>query len=231
MGVSLPDTDDTGRRAPRSAAPGGMVLKMTEPLAGMRFDLLIGLAILERTPGVADALLSNLPVEWTTGNEGGETWSPFDVVGHLIDGEMTDWMPRVRIILEQGARRRFDPVDRFVHIARNKGRSLNDLLVEFRAAPNEESQRAARAGPDRGAAPAHGRASRVRQRHPRAAAGDVGGARPWSPGADHPCHGEAVSRGGRAVGGLFAGAAPVMCETLRPRLSSKWTRSKSRVSC
>ena len=109
-----------------------MVLKMLEPLAGMRFDLLMGLAILERTPGVADALLSNLPVEWTTGNEGGETWSPFDVVGHLIDGEMTDWMPRVRIILEQGARRRFDPVDRFVHIARNKGRSLNDLLVEFR---------------------------------------------------------------------------------------------------
>jgi hypothetical protein len=129
--VSLPDTDDTDVGLPLTA-PGGMVLKMREPLAGMRFDLLMGLAILERTPGVADALLSNLPVEWTTGNEGGETWSPFGVVGHLIDGEMTDWMPRVRIILEQGARPRFDPVDRFVHIARNKGRSLNALLVEFR---------------------------------------------------------------------------------------------------
>ena len=131
MAVSLPDTDEP--------AIGLLVCctrwygaQMTQPSPGMRFDLAIGLAILERTPGVADALLSNLAVEWTTGNEGGETWSPFDVVGHLIDGEMTDWMPRVRIILEQGARRRFDPVDRFVHIARNKGRSLNDLLVEFR---------------------------------------------------------------------------------------------------
>ena len=72
----------------------------------MRFDLPIGIAILERTPGVMDALLSNLSVEWTTANEGGETWSPFDVVGHLIDGDMTIWMPRVRIILEQGPRRR-----------------------------------------------------------------------------------------------------------------------------
>jgi hypothetical protein len=105
---------------------------MTQPPPGMRFDLTTGLAVLERTPAVIDALLSDLPAEWTTGNEGGETWTPFDVVGHLIDGELTDWMPRVRIIVEQSARRRFDPVDRFVHISRNKGRALDELLAEFR---------------------------------------------------------------------------------------------------
>ena len=69
----------------------------------------------------------------------GETWSPFDVVGHLIDGELTDWMPRVRIIVEQGAGRRFEPVDRFVHISRNKGRALDQLLAEFAPAASEES--------------------------------------------------------------------------------------------
>lgn len=105
---------------------------MTEQPPGMPFDLRNGIAILERTPGVIDALLSDLAAEWTTGNEGGETWSPFDVVGHLIDGELTDWMPRVRIIVEQGAGRRFEPVDRFVHISRNKGRSLDQLLTELR---------------------------------------------------------------------------------------------------
>jgi hypothetical protein len=105
---------------------------MTEYVPGMPFDLLKGAAILERTPAVVDALLSDLAPDWTTRNEGGETWSPFDVVGHLIDGELTDWMPRLRIILEQGSRRRFDPVDRFVHISRNKGRRLDELLTEFR---------------------------------------------------------------------------------------------------
>src|SRR4051794_36782803 len=84
---------------------------MTEHLPGMPFDLPKSVAILERTPAVVDALLSDLAAEWTTRNEGVETWSPFDVVGHLIDGELTDWMPRLRIILEQGPRRRFDPVN------------------------------------------------------------------------------------------------------------------------
>ena len=131
MAVSLPDTDEPAIGLP-VCCTRWYGAEMTQPSPGMRFDLPMGLAILERTPGVVDVLLSNLPVAWTAGNEGGETWSPFDVVGHLIDGEMTDWMPRVRIILEQGPRRRFDPVDRFVHITRNKGRSMNDLLIEFR---------------------------------------------------------------------------------------------------
>jgi DinB family protein len=97
----------------------------------MDFDLRDGIAVLERTPQVLEALLSGLPERWTTGNEGAHTWTPFDVVGHLIDGELTDWMARLHIILQQGPSRRFEPFDRFRHISRNKGRMLNDLLAEF----------------------------------------------------------------------------------------------------
>ena len=68
---------------------------------------------------------------WARGNEGPDTFSPFDVVGHLIDGEETDWIPRARIILAQGAARRFDPYDRLRHRSRNAERSLGSLLAEF----------------------------------------------------------------------------------------------------
>jgi hypothetical protein len=98
----------------------------------VNFDLDQGLAILERTPLVLEALLSGLPDGWTTHNEGADTWSPFDVVGHLIDGELTDWMARLHIILSQSPSGRFEPFDRFRHISRNKGRTLSELLAEFR---------------------------------------------------------------------------------------------------
>jgi hypothetical protein len=98
----------------------------------MKFDLGQGIAVLERTPAVLECLLSNLPGAWATRNEGGESWSPFDVVGHLVDGELTDWMARLQIILAQGSNRRFAPVDRFAHLSRNKGRGLDELLREFR---------------------------------------------------------------------------------------------------
>lgn len=81
----------------------------------MDFDLAQGVAILERTPAVIRHLLGDLPSGWTAPNEGPETFSPFDVVGHLIDGEETDWMARARIILAQGPDRRFTPFDRFRH--------------------------------------------------------------------------------------------------------------------
>jgi DinB family protein len=98
----------------------------------MNFDLPDGVAVLERTPQVLEALLPGLPEQWIAGNEGADTWSPFDVVGHLIDGELTDWMARLHIILQQGPSRRFEPFDRFRHISRNKSRTLSDLLAEFR---------------------------------------------------------------------------------------------------
>jgi hypothetical protein len=97
----------------------------------MTFNLYHGIAVLDRTPLVLDALLQGLPEEWTRSNEGADTWSPFDVVGHLIDGELTDWTERLHIILAQGPNRRFEPFDRFRHVARNKGRTLTDLLAEF----------------------------------------------------------------------------------------------------
>ena len=75
----------------------------------MDFDLSTGIAVLERTPATLRAMLAGLPPAWIDATEGPDTWSPFDNVGHLIHGERTDWIPRARIILAQGADRRFTP--------------------------------------------------------------------------------------------------------------------------
>lgn len=88
-------------------------------------------AILSRTPATVDALLRGLPDGWIGAHEGGETWSPFDVIGHLIHGEQTDWMPRVKMILEQGEDTAFDTFDRFAQFTASQGRSLASLLDEF----------------------------------------------------------------------------------------------------
>lgn len=87
--------------------------------------------ILARTPATLRALLADVRPFWARGTEGPDTFSPFDNVGHLIDGEETDWMPRARIILSQGKNRRFEPYDRFRHRTRNATRSLDSLLDEF----------------------------------------------------------------------------------------------------
>ena len=89
------------------------------------------MAILARTPATLDALLRGLPDGWIAAHEGGETWSPFDVVGHLIHGELTDWVPRAKIILEHGEARAFDKFDRFAQLALSEGRTLSSLLDEF----------------------------------------------------------------------------------------------------
>jgi len=88
-------------------------------------------SLLARTPGTLRALLLDVGEEWARGTEGPDTFSPFDNIGHLIDGEETDWMPRARIILAQGKNRTFEPYDRFRHRARNAGRTLDSLLDEF----------------------------------------------------------------------------------------------------
>lgn len=97
----------------------------------MNFELDRSIEVLSRTPGALQALLGDLSASWTRGNEGPDTFSAFDVVGHLIDGEETDWIPRARIILAQGPDPRFQPYDRFRHRTRNAGRSLEALLTEF----------------------------------------------------------------------------------------------------
>lgn len=97
----------------------------------MDFDLTTGLAVLERTPRTVRALLEGLPAPWTDATEGGETWSPYTVVGHLVHCEREDWIPRARIIREQGPDRRFTPLDRFAQFRESQGKSLPDLLDEF----------------------------------------------------------------------------------------------------
>ena len=97
----------------------------------MDFDLHDGIAVLERTPATLRALLTGLPDAWTTATEGPDTWSAYDIVGHLIHGERTDWIPRARIILAQGPERRFGPYDRFAQFHESQGRSLSELLEEF----------------------------------------------------------------------------------------------------
>lgn len=97
----------------------------------MDFDLELSLDVLGRTPPTLRALLGGVADPWARATEGPETFSPFDVVGHLIDGEETDWIPRARIILAQGANPAFEPYDRFRHRTRNVGRTLASLLEEF----------------------------------------------------------------------------------------------------
>jgi DinB superfamily len=95
------------------------------------FSLAEAVAVLTRTPATLDALLRGLPNTWVHCNEGKDTWSALDIVGHLICGERTDWMPRVRIILENGEARPFDPFDRFAQSRESQGKSLEQLLDEF----------------------------------------------------------------------------------------------------
>lgn len=97
----------------------------------MTFDLDQSIAVLQRSPATLRALLEGVGAPWVRGTEGPDTFSPFDVVGHLIDGEETDWIPRARIILAQGPDLRFEPYDRFRHRTRNAGASLESLLTEF----------------------------------------------------------------------------------------------------
>ncbi|MGE0481047.1 MAG: DinB family protein [Phycisphaerae bacterium] len=97
----------------------------------MNFQLADAVAVLGRTPGVLHTLLGNLPEPWITNNYGPQTFSPFDVVGHLIHGERTDWMPRVRLILEHGPAKPFQPFDRYAMIEQNKGKSIGELLETF----------------------------------------------------------------------------------------------------
>lgn len=96
----------------------------------MDFDLRAGMAVLERTPDAMRAMLAGLPAAWIEGTEGPETWSPYIIMGHLIHGERTDWIPRARIILAHGENRRFVPFDRFAQLREAK-KSLDELLNEF----------------------------------------------------------------------------------------------------
>jgi len=97
----------------------------------MELELQHAMEILGRTPSTLDSMLRGIPEPWLIQNEGPETWNPCDVVGHLIHGEETDWIPRARIILEHGEARAFEPFDRVAMFEKSKGKSIAELLDVF----------------------------------------------------------------------------------------------------
>lgn len=105
------------------------------------FSLVKSIEILERTPNVLSQLLNGLSSDWTSVNEGGETWSAYDVVGHLIHGDQTDWMVRIELILSEKEDKRFVPFDRFAQFENSKGKSLNQLLDEFKLIRNSNLEK------------------------------------------------------------------------------------------
>ncbi len=98
----------------------------------MTFDINKSIEILERTPLVLEVLLDGLSDEWTKNNEGPESWSPYDIVGHLIHGEKTDWVTRAKVILSESENKTFTPFDRFAQLQTNQQTPLKDLLKAFK---------------------------------------------------------------------------------------------------
>ena len=103
----------------------------------MNFTLEKSIEILEGTPGVLNIMLQNISADWTSNNEGGDTWSVHDIIGHLIHGEKTDWIPRAEIILSEKDDKTFKPFDRFAQFEESKGKSLKQLLNEFTILPKK----------------------------------------------------------------------------------------------
>ena len=97
----------------------------------MEFRLSDTIKLLSATPGVLKTYLSSLPSDWLMLNEGGESWSPYDIVGHLIHGEKTDWIPRLKIILSDNPNKTFEPFDRFAQMNMDNKISIVKLLEEF----------------------------------------------------------------------------------------------------
>ena len=97
----------------------------------MEYSIDKSLEILEQTPKTLDSFLRNLSDEWVFCNEGVNTWSAFDIIGHLIHGEKTDWIPRIKIILEDSKHKTFEAYDRFAQFENSKGKSLKELLNAF----------------------------------------------------------------------------------------------------
>jgi len=127
-------------------------------MPGIPFDPADAVRILGGTPDTLEALFRQIPESWTLAHEGGDTWSPFDVLGHLIHGDETDWIPRARWILAEGTSRPFEPFDRLAQFETSKGKTTAELLVTFRAlrgANLQELRDLLHGGPDLDAEGAH----------------------------------------------------------------------------
>jgi len=110
----------------------------------MKFDLNRATEILRQTPYTLSRMLEDLSPEWTESKGNSENWSPYDVIGHLIHGEETDWIPRAEIILALGENRTFVPYDRIAQFQKSKKTSLADLLTEFAHARNNNIEKLGR---------------------------------------------------------------------------------------
>lgn len=98
----------------------------------MQFDFERSIDVLSRTPDVIEKMLKGIHADWANANEGENTWSPFDIVGHLIHGDETDWVPRMDVILSDDGDKKFKPFDRFAQFEKSKNRSMESLLGEFK---------------------------------------------------------------------------------------------------
>lgn len=98
----------------------------------MKFEISKSLEILNRTPIILESMLIGLSEEWLRNNEGENTWSPYDVIGHLIVGEKTDWIPRAKIMLSDSENKTFEPFDRFAQMNDDQNRPIEELLSEFK---------------------------------------------------------------------------------------------------
>ncbi len=99
----------------------------------MDFNLSKSLEILQRTPDTLFAILQGISSDWTHNNEGGDTWSVYDIIGHLIHGEKTDWIPRIEIMLSDNKDKTFESFDRFAQFEESKDKTLAALLAEFKS--------------------------------------------------------------------------------------------------
>jgi len=97
----------------------------------MKFSIDKSIEVLSRTPELLNTMLRDISPEWSAVNEGGESWSAYDIIGHLAHGERTDWIPRARLILSDKPDKSFIPFNRFAQFEESKGKSLNQLLDEF----------------------------------------------------------------------------------------------------
>lgn len=98
----------------------------------MKFSLEKSIEILERTPAILELYLNDLSQDWIKNNEGENTWSPYDIIGHLVHGEKTDWIVRIKVILNDSDNIQFEPFDRFAQMSLDKNRPISELLKEFR---------------------------------------------------------------------------------------------------
>jgi len=98
----------------------------------MKFDRERSVQILSRTPLVLETLLDGLDHQWIYANEGPDTWNAFDIMGHFIEGEKTDWIPRMQIILSNAPDKKFQKFDRFKQFEQSKGKNISQLIAEFK---------------------------------------------------------------------------------------------------